>query len=159
MKVSRQLLIRVGFVLVLIIIAIVMYHVGKQHTILIDNNNIDGLRAVDWAMVSVDGQEALEMYPRIRDQALVVGQKHTIEVTYTNEDWEDVTVSVDVTVPLEQNMMMFSLPKYLEDTSAPQDVWLTPFAGMTVAPEAETEATDEAVSDDMGISDGMMMEF
>lgn len=153
MKLSRQLFIRIGFVVLLIVLAVVMYHIGKQHTILIDNNRTeDGIRALDWAEVSVDGQPGLEMYPRMRDQAIVVGQKHTIEITYTNDDWEDEVISVDVTVPVNQNMVLFSLPKFLEDPSASQDVWLTPFFGMTAPVEEET-TTEEVVTDEfsMGI--------
>ena len=64
MKLGRKFFIRIAAVLIIIIIGVVMFFIGKEHTILIDNFSQGDYKALDYFEVSVDGSPMIILkYP------------------------------------------------------------------------------------------------
>lgn len=143
LKLSRRLFIRLAAIVVILVVAVVMFFIGKQHTILIDNNRAGDIKALDYFEVSVDGSPLLDMAPMLREQFLVTGQKHTITIQWEDEaSGQMLAVSVNVKIPLTQDMVLMSVPTFMADMNQPQSVWLTPFEAQVVT---STAAEDNAV--------------
>ncbi|HPB41394.1 MAG: hypothetical protein EWM48_02715 [Sphaerochaeta sp.] len=143
-KRQRTLLIRVGAIVLVFLFAVFLFHIGRQHTVLIDNNTVtrDGveLQALKLVEVQVGKKgEVLEMTPRIRDKAVVVGQRHTVKVVYTDASWNEHVHELSFRIPLMQNMVLISLPALMKN---PEDVsfWLENFEGL---PTAQSDAPQE----------------
>lgn len=83
------------------------------------------------------------MAPMLREQFLVTGQKHTITIQWEDEaSGQMLAVSVNVKIPLTQDMVLMSVPTFMADMNQPQSVWLTPFEAQVVT---STAAEDNAV--------------
>ncbi|NLZ77433.1 MAG: hypothetical protein GX911_05650 [Spirochaetales bacterium] len=146
-KRQRTILIRGGAILLVLLFAVLLFHIGRQHTVLIDNNTVirDGveLQALKLAEVRVGKKgEVLEMTPRIRDKVVVVGQRHTLKVVYTDAFWNEHVHELSFRIPLMQDMVLISLPALLEN---PEDVsfWLENFEGF--APTQDDQPEDEKI--------------
>lgn len=143
---KRRLIIRIAFVLLLILLGIWMFFIGKQHTLLLDNMTVGDYRALDLVYVSVDGGDELELTRRMRDQAIVTAQTHTVRITYTDSSWNEVTIEKKIHIPLNENMMLLSIPTLIADPDAPQEVWLTHFESMAVT--VDDSASDVVITDE-----------
>ncbi len=148
---KKQLLIRIAFVLVLILIGVWMFFIGKQHTLLIDNKSVGDIKALDAVYVRVDNGDEIEVMRRMRDQALVTGQSHKVTITYTDSSWNEVTIEKKINIPLNENMMLLSVPVLLANPDAPQSEWLTHFESLAVTVEQSSE--DVVLDDTAGLSD------
>lgn len=147
LKLTRKFFIRLAAILVILVLAVVMFFVGKQHTILIDNFSQGDYKALDYFEVSVDGSPLLDMSPMLREQFVVTGQKHTVTIQWEDEaSGQMLAVNVAIEVPLMQDMMLMSVPTFMADMSQPQSVWLTPFESMAVV--STDPADNEVVLDD-----------
>ncbi len=151
-KQQRTLLIRVAAIVLVILFAIFLFHIGRQHTVLIDNNTVtrDGLelQALKLADVQIGKKgELIEMTPRIRDKALVVGQRHKVKMIYTDANWNEHVYERSFKIPLMQNMVLISLPALLEN---PDDVsyWLENYEGLTITP-SELPQNDDIIFDEL----------
>lgn len=151
-KRQRTLLIRVAAIILVFLFAVFLFHIGRQHTVLIDNNTVtrDGveLQALKLAEVQVGKKgEVLEMTPRIRDKAVVVGQRHTVKVVYTDASWNEHVHELSFKIPLMQNMVLISLPALMEK---PEDVsfWLENFEGLAVT-QSDQPQDEEVVFDEL----------
>ena len=79
-KPTKTFYIRLVAILVVILVAILMYVIGKQHNIYIDNKDYGSLKAFSYVEVSVDKQEPLVLAKRDRDVFTVVNQSHKFKV-------------------------------------------------------------------------------
>lgn len=146
MKLGRKFFIRIAAVLIIIIIGVVMFFIGKEHTILIDNFSQGDYKALDYFEVSVDGSPILDMSRMMREQFTVTGQKHTVLIQWEDEaSGQMLAVTFKITVPLMQDMMLLSVPTFMADMNQPQSVWLTPFEPQVVV---SSSAEDNAVVTD-----------
>lgn len=130
MRINKRFYIRAVAIIIVILFAILMAFVGKQHTILLDNKNIEvngaELKALSIVEIQVDKQPSLELAKRDRDQALVQGQTHTFLVTYNDENWEEIVLEKKVKVPFSEDMLIFSIPAFINDIDD-VDSYLQPF--------------------------------
>ena len=112
MKISKKILARSVLCLLYILLAIVMFLTGRTHTILIDNKgDPNGLyKAVNGMEVSVDKGEPVEFYRGDRDKFTVKSQRHTINIEFFDGT---EPVSFKVKVPVTQDYVLLSIPKYL----------------------------------------------
>ena len=146
MKLGRKIFIRIAAVLIIIIIGVVMFFIGKEHTILIDNFSQRDYKALDYFEVSVDGSPILDMSRMMREQFTVTGQKHTVLIQWEDEaSGQMLAVTFKITVPLMQDMVLLSVPTFMADMNQPQSVWLTPFEPQVVV---SSSAEDNAVVTD-----------
>ncbi len=151
MKKGRTLLIRAGAILAILILSAILFLVGKSHTVLVDNKavTVEGreVAALKLVEVSVGKQDAFELTPRDRDKFDVTGQKHTVTVTYTDDAWEEHTITRTFTVPLMQDMVMILVPALVAHPEGEQALWLEHYE---VPSYAVTMAeSDEVITDDM----------
>ncbi len=146
MKLGRKFFIRIAAVLIIIIIGVVMFFIGKEHTVLIDNFSQGDYKALDYFEVSVDGSPLLDMSRMMREQFTVTGQNHTVLIQWEDEaSGQMLAVTFKITVPLMQDMVLLSVPTFMADMNQPQSVWLTPFEPQVVV---SSSAEDNAVVTD-----------
>jgi hypothetical protein len=127
---KKRLYARTVAIVLILILGFVMSRIGKQHVIYLDNKTVtvqgEEFMAFNELSIQIDKQEAVDSYKRERGQAAVVGKNHTITVSYTDANWNEVVVERDFEIPHSENAIIFSLPVFL---SRPDDVnyYLTPF--------------------------------
>lgn len=145
---ERRLIVRTGCVILVIGVAVWMYFLGRQHTVLVDNRAVEQaagtIQALSVVEVRVDGQKDIELYPRDRDQFIVTGQRHTITMKFADSSYNDVEIVRSFSIPLEQDMVLISLPLLADSPDADQSVWLSPFEPL-VTPAAPAAAEEEIV--------------
>ena len=156
--------VRLAVVVVVILLAVFLYHYGKQHTVYVDNRTIeiDGVsyKALDWAEVSVDGRDSQEYSPRTRREETVIRQKHTIHVVYEDEDFNQFEVDAEFTVPLNETQVVLSLPALVAGLE--EDQYITEFVpmaqqlGLNIGGGSAAAAEAEAAPSEFG---DMMMDF
>ena len=146
MKIGRSFYIRIAAIVLVILLGVLMFFIGKQHTILLDNNKFEDIKALDEVTVAIDGVEGLPIYSRMRDQSIVTGQRHTIAVTYVDSNWEEHTFERDIKIPVGENMMILYLPYLVADPDGPHEEWLKHFESQAIV--AEDPSADEVVLDD-----------
>lgn len=152
MKISRKVLLRGAAVIIILAIAVLMFFLGRQHTVLVDNKTIeiDGVtyQALDYAEASVDGMDSKELYPRDRVQFLVMSQSHKLTMTYTDSNWEEHTIEWKFKTPVPEEMMLLSLPAVL--AGLPVEKCLTHFESMAITvadiEQGETISIDDTTS-------------
>ena len=148
---DRRFIIRTVAIVLVLLFGVLMYFMGRQHTILFDNKTVtvDGqeLRALQLVEVQVDNLEVLELAARDRDKAVVTRQSHQITITYTDSDWNDISFTRKFKVPVGEDMSIISIPTLVADPDAPQSLWLTryelPKLAVAPAPEETEIVTDD----------------
>lgn len=144
---DRRFWIRIDAIVVVLLVAVLMFWIGKQHTILLDNKTleVDGqtYKAFSIVEVQVDKGERLELAARDRDMAVVTNQSHRITVWYTDDYYEEIEKTWKFSVPLGEDMMLISIPALVG--GADESVWLTHYEPpvAAVAPVAEPVVTSE----------------
>lgn len=144
---KRRLIVRISAVVIVLLIAVWMFFIGKQHTVLLDNKTVDDIAALDLIEVTVDKQPSIEITKRMRDQAIVTGQKHTLTIVYTDDSGNEIVLEKDISIPLGENMVLVSLPVLIANPDAPQEDWLEPFESLAVTYDTgsdEVVLTEEA---------------
>lgn len=144
---KRKLLIRGGALLVILIVSVILFLVGKSHSILVDNKAVEELPALSLVEVQVNKLGSLELTPRDRDKFDVTGQRHTLTVTYTDQSWEEHVIVRTIKVPLMQDMVMVLLPVLVANPDADQSLWLQLYEPPTYA--VTMAESDEVVTDDL----------
>ena len=106
---TRRLVIRLALVVVYFALIAVFFLIGKGHSILVDNKDVsEEILGLDGVLVSIDGREALELYPDDRDRENVRAQTHRVRV----EDFNgEVLAEKRFTLPLNKDMIVLSVPK------------------------------------------------
>lgn len=153
MKISftRTFLMRLIAIVVVLLFAVMLFFIGKQHTILLDNKTItvkgEELVALKMVEVQVNKLPPLEFYPRDRDKVDVTRQKHTITVSYTDAGWNEISITRKFKLPLMEEMSIISIPALVANPDAPQSVWLEkyelPTYAVQASPEDEVIVTDD----------------
>ena len=134
---DKVFFIRVAAIVIVIIIAVVMFIIGKQHNLYFDNKDWGDYKAYQYVEVKVDDQESMELARRDRDVFTVVAQGHTI---YIDAMGEEKTVKVHI--PLMMKNVLINIPALMNGES--QDKWMEEFIIETVTYSAdETVVTDE----------------
>jgi len=149
-KMDRRLIVRIVAIVLVLILAVVMFHIGKEHTILLDNKTVGDYKALSQVNVTIDKLPEIELYPRDRDQAVVTAQNHRIRLVYTDSSYNEVVLEKKLKLPISEKMMLLSIPTLVANPDAPQSEWLTHFEVVPVAPTAEDE---QIVTDDTAIGD------
>ncbi len=146
----KRRVIQLGVVVFVLLLAVVMFIVGKEHTILLDNKDIESggvtYDAFKIGEVQVNRGERLELGPRDRDKADVMGQRHKVTVTYSDRYYDEHVVVKRFKVPISQGMVLVSLPALVAELD--QSVWLTNYEAPTLLSipiEEEPIVTEELI--------------
>lgn len=135
----KRFIIIASTILLIILLAVVMYLVGKSHTVYISNvrTTVDGVtyRALDEAEVTFK-KNTFTSYADFSDEVLAIGQKHTLTVDYNGNRY-----SKRFHIPNKYGAVIVNLPLFVED---PNDVskWLTEIKITDEAPETDDSNVD-----------------
>lgn len=151
---SRRHLFQLVAVILILVLAVVMFVIGRQHTILLDNKTIEhdgkSYPAFSIVEVKINKEDSIELAARDRDKADVMGQRHKITVTYTDKFFEEHEVVKKFKVPIGYDMVLISIPALVADLG--QSIWLQQFIPPTAAVAPVVE--ELPVEDDLGIDLG-----
>jgi len=123
----RKTIVRAAAVVVIILLCVFLYNIGKAHTFLPENKTIelDGMKYRDYSeiTISIDGGEEKELYPRDRIKVEVSGQSHRIKISAVSRSGEEIEITRRFRVKLRTKMYLLSLPALIEG----DDAWLQEF--------------------------------
>lgn len=137
-KFTKALCIRIIAIFLVILLAVVMFIIGKQHKIYFDNKDWGPYKAYQFVEVSVDKQDSVELAKRDRDVFTVVAQGHTIYIDAMGDEKE-----VKIHIPLFMKNVLINIPALMNGED--QDVWMEEFIVETVSVSSADEVvvTDE----------------
>lgn len=146
---ARSIAFKAAALVILVIIAVIMFIIGRGHTVYIDNKSVDyngeTYKAFNRVNVYVNGERLAKLGARERGKAVNIGQsfKMTIEVTREKGDEAETYEDLTFTLPYNWDGIVLNMPAYLNDL--PEDVWMTEFIAQTTEAPADEEVlvTDE----------------
>ena len=153
MNKTSKILFRVGALVLILVIAALMFVIGRGHTVYLDNKTIEyngqTYNADYQITIMKDGQKLTDLRKTERGMSVNIGQnmKLTLRIKQTidgNEETKDVRIKL----PYSMDNIIINLPAYL--AGLPEEAYLTEFIS---APEPEDNGDDELPSgDDFGFS-------
>ncbi len=140
----------------LLIVAAVMFIIGRGHTVYIDNKTLEynGQTAEAFQKVEVYvGEERLsKLAKRERTMSDVIGQSFSMRLIITKNKGDDpVEETVTISLPYNWDGIVVNVPAYL--AGMPQEAWMTEFVPLA------TEVTETEEEGIPGEEDAMMGEF
>ncbi len=151
---KRSWLIRIAFVLVLVLVAVLMLRIGRGHTVYFDNRALDkdgqSVAAPYKITVYVNGEQISKLYDKERCMVTNIGDslELTVEVMQ-QKGGSETTETYKLTLPHSIDSVIINLPAYM--AGLPEEAYLEEFIP---APSADLD--DEEVpntEDDMGLGD------
>ena len=151
---KRSWIIRIAFVLVLVLIAVLMLRIGRGHTVYFDNRALDkdgqSVAAPYKITVYVNGEQISKLYDKERCMVTNIGDslELTVEVMQ-QKGGSETTETYKLTLPHSIDSVIINLPAYM--AGLPEEAYLEEFIP---APSADLD--DEEVpntEDDMGLGD------
>ena len=151
---KRSWIIRIAFVLVLVLVAVLMLRIGRGHTVNFDNRAVDkggqSVEAPYKITVYVNGEQISKLYDKERCMVTNIGDslELTVEVMQ-QKGGSETTETYKLTLPHSIDSVIINLPAYM--AGLPEEAYLEEFIP---APSADLD--DEEVpntEDDMGLGD------
>ena len=151
---KRSWIIRIAFVLVLVLVAVLMLRIGRGHTVYFDNRALDkdgqSVAAPYKITVYVNGEQISKLYDKERCMVTNIGDslELTVEVMQ-QKGGSETTETYKLTLPHSIDSVIINLPAYM--AGLPEEAYLEEFIP---APTADLD--DEEVpntEDDMGLGD------
>lgn len=151
---KRSWIIRIAFILVLVLVAVLMLRIGRGHTVYFDNRALDkdgqSVAAPYKITVYVNGEQISKLYDKERCMVTNIGDslELTVEVM-EQKGGSETTETYKLTLPHSIDSVIINLPAYM--AGLPEEAYLEEFIP---APSADLD--DEEVpntEDDMGLGD------
>lgn len=151
---KRSWIIRIAFILVLVLVAVLMLRIGRGHTVYFDNRGLDkdgqSVAAPYKITVYVNGEQISKLYDKERCMVTNIGDslELTVEVMQ-QKGGSETTETYKLTLPHSIDSVIINLPAYM--AGLPEEAYLEEFIP---APSADLD--DEEVpntEDDMGLGD------
>ena len=151
---ARKWLVRGGAALLLLLLAGLMFLIGRGHTVYVDNKTLETGGETVGALHRVEvyvGEERLsKLAKRERTSAPVIGQRFSMRLLITKEKGDEpVEETVTLDLPYGWDGIVVNVPGYL--AGLPKEAWMTEFVP---APEPVTEEDEQVVLEE----DPTMME-
>lgn len=148
---NRKLLIRLGALLSLLLVAALMFAIGRGHTIYFDNKNFEyngqNYPAFYRVKVFVNGQQAAKLSPKDRGSVTNIGRNFTMHLELqANKGGEKQNKAITLKLPYHLDGIVVNLPALL--AGLPQDVWQSEFVPIT---SETSENSGEAASDEFNM--------
>ena len=104
----RRFFIRLSLAVLWIGLGVLLFVMNRGHTLLIDNKDIDDLRADGLITVTLNKEKPVEFFRGDRDILRVGGGRHRLHVSYTDgtPPYENV-----FSLPLGPDMFLLSIPR------------------------------------------------
>lgn len=147
MKDKKRFFIRLATVLVLIGIAVLMYFLGRGHTVYFDNKKLDyNGTTYDTPYkveVYVGGERVAKLYDKERGSSICIGANFKMELKVTQEKGGTETEETySIKLPYDKDGVIVNLPGLM--AGLPEDAWMSEFISTEEAqPEDEEVVTDE----------------
>ena len=153
---KRKWIFRACTLAFLLIVAAVMFIIGRGHTVYIDNKTLEynGQTAEAFQKVEVYvGEERLsKLAKRERTMSDVIGQSFSMRLIITKNKGDDpVEETVTISLPYNWDGIVVNVPAYL--AGMPQEAWMTEFVPLA------TEVTETEEEGIPGEEDAMMGDF
>ena len=151
---KRSWIIRIAFVLVLVLVAVLMLRIGRGHTVYFDNRALDkdgqSVAAPYKITVYVNGEQISKLYDKERCMVTNIGDslELTVEVMQQKGGGE-TTETYKLTLPHSIDSVIINLPAYM--AGLPEEAYLEEFIPAPSADLDDEEATN--TEDDMGLGD------
>ena len=151
---KRSWIIRIAFILVLVLVAVLMLRIGRGHTVYFDNRALEkdgqSVAAPYKITVYVNGEQISKLYDKERCMVTNIGDslELTVEVMQ-QKGGSETTETYKLTLPHSIDSVIINLPAYM--AGLPEEAYLEEFIP---APSADLD--DEEVpntEDDMGLGD------
>ena len=141
---ARSIIFKAAALLILIVIAVVMFIIGRGHTVYIDNKTLDyegeTYKAFNRVNVYVNGERIGKLASRERGKSTNIGQSFTMTIEVTREKGNDPETyeNLEFKLPYNWDGIVINVPGYLNNL--PQEAWMTEFIP---APEPVSEEDEE----------------
>ena len=151
---KRSWIIRIAFILVLVLVAVLMLRIGRGHTVYFDNRALDkdgqSVAAPYKITVYVNGEQISKLYDKERCMVTNIGDslELTVEVMQ-QKGGSETTETYKLTLPHSIDSVIINLPAYM--AGLPEEAYLEEFI-----PAPSADLNDEEVpntEDDMGLGD------
>ena len=147
MKDKRRLLFRVAAIVIILVIAAVMFVIGRGHTLYFDNKetayNGQTVEPFYKVVVTVGDQKPAKLSKGDRGMGEVMGQKLSMTVEITDEEGASPHAhKVNMSVPYNMDGITINIPALM--AGLPEDAYLSEF----VIEVPDTGATDEEIVTD-----------
>ena len=144
---TRKWIFRIAALLIVIIVAIIMFIIGRGHTIYFDNVAIDyegkTLATPYKVEGNVKGEKVAKLYEKERGMTTTMGQNFSMDFTITEEKGgSEENVTIDLKLPYNIDGIILNVPALL--AGAPEDVYLSEF----IPTATEEEADEEVIIDE-----------
>ena len=151
---KRSWIIRIAFILVLVLVAVLMLRIGRGHTVYFDNRALDkdgqSVAAPYKITVYVNGEQISKLYDKERCMVTNIGDRLELTVEVMQQKGgSEATETYKLTLPHSIDSVIINLPAYM--AGLPEEAYLEEFIP---APSADLD--DEEVpntEDDMGLGD------
>ena len=151
---KRSWIIRIAFVLVLVLVAVLMLRIGRGHTVYFDNRALDkdgqSVAAPYKITVYVNGEQISKLYDKERCMVTNIGDRLELTVEVMQQKGgSETTETYKLTLPHSIDSVIINLPAYM--AGLPEEAYLEEFIP---APSADLD--DEEVpntEDDMDLGD------
>ena len=149
MKVNRSLLFKLAALMIVLAVAVLMFFIGRGHTVYFDNKTIEYEgKTYDCpykVTVYVKGEQAAKLYAKERGMSTWIGPqfKMTLEIV-EEKGGEELTGEYSLKLPQNMDGVVINLPAYL--AGLPEEAYLSEFVSLiaeTPAPEDEVPVIDE----------------
>ena len=147
MNKTKTLLIRIITVVFFVALAVLMYFLGRGHTVYFDNKKLDyNGTTYDTPYkveVYVDGERAAKLYDKERGSSICIGANFKMELKVTQEKGGTETEETySIKLPYDKDGLIVNLPGLM--AGLPEDAWMSEFISTEEAqPEDEEVVTDE----------------
>ena len=140
---KRRWIFRGCTLLMILIVAAVMFAVGRGHTVYIDNKTLEyngeSYSALQRVEVWVGEERLSKLAKRERTMSTVIGQSFEMKLVNTVEKGDEPSeVIVKLTLPYSWDGIVVNVPGYL--AGLPQEAWMTEFVS---EPEPASEGEEE----------------
>ena len=151
---KRKWIFRGCTLLALLLIAALMFIIGRGHTVYIDNKTLEyngeSYSALERSEVWVGGERLSKLSKRDRTMATVIGNSFEMKLINTIQKGDEPTeVTVKVSLPYGWDGILINIPGYL--ANLPQEAWMSEFVIEPTPVEEETEGP--AGEDDIPMGD------
>ena len=143
---KRKWIFRGCTLLVILLIAALMFIIGRGHTVYIDNKTLEyngeTYNALQKVEVWVNGERLSKLSKRDRTMTTTIGNNFQMKLINTvNKGDEPTEVTVNLSLPYGWDGILVNIPGYL--ANLPQEAWMTEFIIEPTPPEEGEEEPGE----------------
>ena len=151
---KRSWIIRIAFVLVLVLVAVLMLRIGRGHTAYFDNRALDkdgqSVAAPYKITVYVNGEQISKLYDKERCMVTNIGDRLELTVEVMQQKGgSETTETYKLMLPHSIDSVIINLPAYM--AGLPEEAYLEEFIPAPSADLDDEEVPD--TEDDMGLGD------